>query len=362
MRIALIAEIDTLGGTRTYCKQLIRLLRSQGADVCALVQGPENDAEFVAFAREQGVEWQRLPAPRGCFSRAGARQVWELAALVPPMLRYRPDIVIVSVGTPGTWLTPFLLPVPAVHILHTVVSAPRRLLRPCLALLLSRLSAKRRLATVSSYAVEQIKRHWRSDARCIYNCTPYPDAVSLPSRSAPGKRVITAGHVTAYKNPQVWLNVAQRVLARHPSASFFWYGEGPMLETMRNQAKGLPGVCFCGSLPDMRAAYAEAAVYFQPSLVENHSIAVLEAMSYGLPCVVSDRGGSPESVSHGETGYVGPADDAEFLADCTCSLLENHDLAARLGEAGREKVAARYMPGHWSKNIMALLEECLRGK
>lgn len=356
MRILFIADFNVFGGTRTYCEQLVHLLRDMEADVYALVEGPGGNAAFADFARKHDVPWRSLPFPKGLFSRPCAVQAWELSKLIPIVIRQRPDFILVSVGRVGKWLSPFLLPIPTLHILHSAVSTPGRLQRPCLAVLLSRLSAKRRLVTVSSHAVEQIKRHWRCDASLIYNCTPYPDIALFPRKRTNGMRVMTAGHVVAYKNPQGWLNVAQRVLAKHPSASFFWHGDGPLLETMRRQTKGLSGIHFCGQGTDMRAAYAEAAVYFQPSLLESHGIAVLEAMSYGLPCVVSDRGGLPESVIHDVTGYVEGADDAEAMSERICFLLENPDVAYDLGNSGRERVKAHFMPDQWSENIASILQ------
>jgi glycosyltransferase involved in cell wall biosynthesis len=85
-------------------------------------------------------------------------------------------------------------------------------------------------------------------------------------------------------------------------------------------------------------------------------------MSYGLPCVVSDCGGLPESVVHGVTGYTEPADDAETMAHRVCFLLENPDIAFKLGENGRKNVTAYFMPDQWGGNIMNMLENCLRGK
>lgn len=360
-RITLIADVNYAGGTRTYLEMLTDLLLAQDFDLRVLASFPGDDVAFLSFMADRRVPCQALPQ-RGKFAeRPFIKQIWELCRLIPFFMRHNPDLVIVSSGTPGSWLSVFLLPVSSLLVLHTAVTAPMGLKERIVAWLpLRRLSLKRRLVTVSRYAVNELARHWRVASAFIHNATPFSDAAGRQHEHT-GKVVLTVGHVVEYKNPSVWLNVAQRVLARHPDASFIWYGDGPLLETMRKQAKGLAGVVFSGRKTAMIEMYTKASVYFQPSILESHGIAVLEAMSHGLPCVVSNRGGLPESIEQGVTGFAEDADDAESMATRICALLEDSHMAATFGEAGRQRVLADFMPERWERETIQMINACLTG-
>jgi glycosyltransferase involved in cell wall biosynthesis len=132
-----------------------------------------------------------------------------------------------------------------------------------------------------------------------------------------------------------------------------------MLDSMRAQvnALGLDGrIRLLGFVSEPSAWYETAQVYFQPSLRESHGIAVLEAMAHGLPCVVADTGGLPESVVDGETGYVcPPADSAGFVGRIT-ELLGDYALCERMGTAGRQRVESCFSEEIQEQKIMALYE------
>jgi len=69
---------------------------------------------------------------------------------------------------------------------------------------------------------------------------------------------------------------------------------------------------------------------------------VVEAMSSGLPVVSTTLSGIPEAVETGRTGILVPPRDAVALADALGQLIEDPELARRMGAAGREKVLREY--------------------
>ena len=356
-RILLIAEMGPFGGTRTYFEMLTDLLLRQGYVVDALLTVSDGDKEFHAFTRQRKtLRWKKLPSANGIFRLPPLRQFWEAVFFSFTLIRYRPKLVVVSTGTPTHWLTQFLFPVPGLQILHTVIQKPGWRLRRLLPFLLYRLSHKRRLVTVSKHAAQQVVLHWERNIAYIHNPTPFPEVVNNPKTAHAG-RVITVGHVVDYKNPYLWLDVARRVIALRPGTSFIWHGDGPLFEEMRLQAQGEPNIEFAGRAYDMTAVYAEAGIYFQPSLLESHGLAVIEAMSHGLPCVVSDRGGMSESVVHGETGYLEKADDVASFVEKIISLLDNKDIAASFGKNAQQRVKEHFMPEQWEKRMLALIDE-----
>jgi len=69
---------------------------------------------------------------------------------------------------------------------------------------------------------------------------------------------------------------------------------------------------------------------------------LLEAMSAAKACVVSDVEGSGMSwlVEDGKTGLVAPTQDINGLAEALCLLRDDPELAATLGQNGRQKFLA----------------------
>jgi glycosyltransferase involved in cell wall biosynthesis len=87
------------------------------------------------------------------------------------------------------------------------------------------------------------------------------------------------------------------------------------------------------------ALLALTDVVVHPSFQEGFSNAILEAMAAGNPVVATAVGGNPEAVVHESTGLLVPPGDAGALAAATVSLLNDAGAAAKLGAAGRQRVA-----------------------
>jgi glycosyltransferase involved in cell wall biosynthesis len=86
---------------------------------------------------------------------------------------------------------------------------------------------------------------------------------------------------------------------------------------------------------DRERVYAEARVVVLPSLDEGFGLPALEAMSAGVPVVVSNRGSLPEVV--GAAGTLVDPNDVEGLASALIRLLSDDEAAARAGAAGLER-------------------------
>jgi len=88
--------------------------------------------------------------------------------------------------------------------------------------------------------------------------------------------------------------------------------------------------------------YSHAAVFACPSVYEPFGLINLEAMACGTPVVASAVGGILEVVEDGRTGLLVPPGNADALATALRRVLDDRDLAARLGQAGRRRVEERF--------------------
>jgi glycosyltransferase involved in cell wall biosynthesis len=102
-----------------------------------------------------------------------------------------------------------------------------------------------------------------------------------------------------------------------------------------------------------RELLAEVDVFVQLSIREGLSVATLEALASGLPCVVSDLPGVREPVTAGETGFL--VRDPERVEDVIVALRQLLDAREKLPamrEAARRKAEERYSlksmtEGYW---------------
>ncbi|WP_335932053.1 glycosyltransferase family 4 protein [Streptomyces sp. PTD5-9] len=86
-----------------------------------------------------------------------------------------------------------------------------------------------------------------------------------------------------------------------------------------------------------------AQVACVPSLYEGFSLPAAEAMATGTPLVATTGGAIPEVAGpDGETCLAVPPADAGALADALARLLDDPELRARLGAAGRARVLSRF--------------------
>jgi glycosyltransferase involved in cell wall biosynthesis len=92
---------------------------------------------------------------------------------------------------------------------------------------------------------------------------------------------------------------------------------------------------------DLASEYAGADVFVLPSVEDGFGLVTLEAMSAGLPVVVSDHAGSAEVVQDGVNGFVVAARDVDALASRLDLLLGDAALRRRMGAAARATAALR---------------------
>ena len=91
----------------------------------------------------------------------------------------------------------------------------------------------------------------------------------------------------------------------------------------------------------LQELYSNALAFVLPSHMEGLSVALLEALSYGLPVITSDIPENRELVD-ACGGYVFPTGDAAALARILARVADDPAAARRLGDAGRERVRARF--------------------
>ena len=101
-------------------------------------------------------------------------------------------------------------------------------------------------------------------------------------------------------------------------------------------------VHFAGPVQNVSEYLRQARLFVLPSRVEGLSNALLEAMSWGLPVLVSDIPANLSVVRHQENGWVVPVNDSQALAAAMLQLLADEPLSLQLGRAARQTIEDKY--------------------
>jgi glycosyltransferase involved in cell wall biosynthesis len=123
-----------------------------------------------------------------------------------------------------------------------------------------------------------------------------------------------------------------------------------------------PHIEFVSGVPDERIVelYAEAEMAVVPSLYEGFSLPAIEAMSTGICLVATDGGALPEVTGRdGETVLQCRAGDVDALAAAIRRGLDDPDLRARIGAAGRRRVVERWSWKHCAQLTVDQYREVL---
>jgi glycosyltransferase involved in cell wall biosynthesis len=132
------------------------------------------------------------------------------------------------------------------------------------------------------------------------------------------------------KGAQYVLEIIRRIMAENKDPIGFYIPGHATPELIGEIAKLPPQVqvCLAGEVPYQEhiANMKSCTFGISPSLLENYSMALLEAVTCGIPMVAFDTGGNADIIHNGENGYLAPEGDVVSLVELAHRLLNNSDI------------------------------------
>lgn len=199
-------------------------------------------------------------------------------------------------------------------------------------------------------ASEHVRRQAIATGYPPAQVTVVPYFVGPEHAAVPAPRtVLTGGRLTREKGFDLFIDAMARV--PKPWTAIV-AGDGMERAALERRARsaGLDDLVFAGWQDEagMRALYARASVVVMPSRwPEPSGIIGLEAMAHGRPVAAYAVGGIPEWLDDGRTGILAEPGSVASLASAIARLLDDPGQAARMGEAGRARVASAFSaPDH----------------
>lgn len=198
---------------------------------------------------------------------------------------------------------------------------------------------------------------------------PHPaPALSKPT-VPPAPTIGLVGRIARWKGQHIFLEAAARVHARFPEAKFQIIGaplfaEQAYEEEIQAQSRTLglaDCVEFLGFRTDVPQLIDGLDILAHASITaEPFGLVIAEGMAAGKPVVATNGGGAREIVADGETGLLVPMGDAEAMASALLQLLEDPEQARRMGERGRERVAAQFSIERTARGMEAVYDDILQ--
>jgi len=168
------------------------------------------------------------------------------------------------------------------------------------------------------------------------------DHLNLP----PDARLLgTAGPLTRTKNLKHMIWVADIFKAIHEPVHILIMGDGPQRWRFARFARQIEiddRVHFLGDRADVLDILPHLDVYLSASQHEGCPNGLLEAMAAGVPAVVTNIAGHRDIVCHGESGFLVPVGSRAEVAKHSKKLLEDAQLASRIGHAGQKVVLEKH--------------------
>ena len=148
-----------------------------------------------------------------------------------------------------------------------------------------------------------------------------------------------------------------------PDVTFYWAGAGRYADKIRDALGRFPNFVELGRVPYPDGAAALLAgidVYALPTGIDMSPSSILEAQLSGKPVLGSDVYGVPDVMADGETGFLVGAGDRAGWSRRIRQLLDDPDLASRMGEAGRKFVLGGFGVEKRAAELAEILESVSR--
>lgn len=204
-----------------------------------------------------------------------------------------------------------------------------------------------RRSLISDYQI-QPERVVTIGQGCDLSVEPWPEVKRVP------ELLMFVGYDFERKGGHCLIEAFRYVKKSHPAARLLIVGAKVQVEE--------PGVEVVAPVQDKATLiemYRRASIFVLPAIYDPNPHAAMEAMSLETPVVVATGCGTSELIEDGENGFVVETGDSKLLANRLIRLLEDPQLAMRMGRAGARLLQTKYTWEQVSDRIYNVVLEIL---
>lgn len=180
----------------------------------------------------------------------------------------------------------------------------------------------------------------------------YPS--SIPSENF---NIVMLGRLWKQKNPLCLLYATKNLIEKYPDLNLTFIGDGELkceMEKYISAHQLQSNIKLLGWKNNIENLLPEYDLFVLPSLWEGMPLAILEAQSCGLPCVVSNIPGNNSLVKHGFNGLLFESDDYMELATSIEQLYKNRKLLNEMAINSRDYVEKMYSNKKRNASVISL--------
>lgn len=151
--------------------------------------------------------------------------------------------------------------------------------------------------------------------------------------------IFSASRLSPQKGIDVMIDVAVRVIAKHPNAYFVVAGDGILANQVSDwatQAGVSENFIFTGRVDNVDEHLQASDIFLLTSRWEAFPISIVEALRAGRPVVATRCGGVEELVDE-EVGSLCEVGDAKALSDAICALIDSPSQRAACGVRAKHR-------------------------
>lgn len=185
-------------------------------------------------------------------------------------------------------------------------------------------------------------------------------------KKTPHERVcfVTIGFIEERKGQDILLQAISLLQKEfREQAVFYLIGQNTSLlaERIREEAKPMSEIILTGSVgrEEIDKILRDADVMVCPSREDPMPTVAAEAMSYGVPCIVSNVTGTAEYIKEKENGLIFESEDAEMLAYKITWCIENRGNLEQMGISARQVYERHFSMSVFEKAVERIVKEVL---
>lgn len=318
MRILFISPHPGFGGASSANMNMATMLGMLGHDVVYL---NEYDCESTPS------NYYRLdvfPIHRNKFLRRKSTQEYIEA--------FNPEVIIVGVPIIGFYYLSLLKRlkkkgVRIIYVFHSLSLSKGMAGRLDELIITKSIPAATDLLFVSEYTRKSWERYkafrdMHNRSYVIYNAIKQNKLTKVPKESY--NKISFVGRASAEKDPVLFCEAALAATRERLPFVFSLWGDGPLLNELKDKYGNV--VLFKGYEKNQSTIYEDTDILVMTSQFENCPMTILEAASYGIPCVVPNVGGIPEIVNNGRNGVIYNGRDINDVITSIQSLVKDYPL------------------------------------
>lgn len=262
--------------------------------------------------------------------------------------RYKPDFIVITDNGLKGFLFPVLIKtnIPIVFEVHgSIFNHESPIGNSVFSKINSKLNYILRSYGITKFKKVIVQSQQSASEWNVHSMAIIPNPLSFETNSSAklnNKKMIFVGRHSYEKGIDRLLEIWECVSQKFSDWKLDIYGSSN-LEFDFYKSESISNISFYEPILNIQEKYLESSVFLMTSRFEGYPMALLEAMSCGLPAVCFDCPIGPRAIiTHGKNGYLVEDGNTEAFFISLIQLIENNDIRLKIGQNAQQSIIERH--------------------